>query len=76
MSTRVVRVVVPLVPLGQIRVILPRLNPVFRIRGRLYAMLTQQIATASQRQLGRLVASLGGERERTVAAIDMITTGI
>jgi toxin CcdB len=68
--------VVPLRPVARITNIVPRLNPVFRIRGRLYVMLTPQIAGTARTNLGRVAATLSQERDRIIAAIDMLVTGI
>lgn len=52
-----------------------RLNPVFRIDGRDYAMVTQFAAAIVRRDCGAVIASLEGEHTTIVTALDMLITG-
>jgi len=53
-----------------------RLSPVFQVEGRNVAMLTPELAGVSRKLLGERVASLVGERQSIVAALDLVFTGI
>jgi len=53
-----------------------RLNPVFVIEGRKFAMLTPQLAGVSGKLLGGPVVSLAAERGAIIAALDLLITGI
>ncbi|OGA65481.1 MAG: plasmid maintenance protein CcdB [Betaproteobacteria bacterium RIFCSPLOWO2_12_FULL_65_14] len=53
-----------------------RLNPLFHLEGRRLAMLTPELAGVSRKLLGERVASLAGERQAIVAALDLVFTGI
>lgn len=53
-----------------------RLSPLFRVEGRNVAMLTPELAGVSRKLLGERVASLVGERQSIVAALDLVFTGI
>ena len=69
------RVVVPLVPLGRFGKPMTRLNPVFEIDGTSHVMATTDLAGVDSRMLGRIVASLAGERDRITRAVDFLLQG-
>lgn len=67
-------VVVPLVPADALGRSLNRLNPVFTIERRRYAMLTQQLGAV--RTLGEKVSSLERHAAEIVAALDVLFSGV
>ncbi len=69
------RFVVPLILANITPAAMPRLTPVFDIDGESYIMATQFAASFAKRELGRPMANLDSERERVLAAIDMLTSG-
>lgn len=69
------RFVVPLMLLENAPQPARRLNPVFRIEGRDYAMVTQFAAAIALRDCGGVVTSLDSEHDIIVNALDMLITG-
>ena len=69
------RFVVPLVLANTTPPPMPRLNPVFEITGESYIMATQYAASFAKRELGHPVVNLDQERDRILAAVDMLTSG-
>lgn len=69
------RFVVPLILAEATPAPMPRLTPIFEINGRDYIMATQFAASYAKRELGRPVFNLDPERDRILAAIDMLTSG-
>src|SRR3546814_6427860 len=51
------------------------LNPVFRIAGTRYVMMTQYMAAVSESELKKRAGSLAEEQDRVVKALDMIFSG-
>ncbi|MBS0471553.1 MAG: CcdB family protein [Proteobacteria bacterium] len=70
------RVVVPLVLDGAIDAMPPRLNPAFRISGKTVHLSPTEPFALSLRFLKNAVANLEAERDRIVAALDLVFTGI
>jgi len=71
------RVVVPLikhVALGKKSI--DTLTPTVEVDGQKFLMLVPQLAGIPQGDLGAEVASLSSQREKVVAAIDFLVTGI
>jgi toxin CcdB len=52
-----------------------RLNAVFQINGRDYAMFTQFAAAVARRDCGPVAASLAGDHSTNTNALDMLITG-
>ncbi len=70
------RVVVPLIPEGDVRKPAADLNPVFDIEGKRHVMLTQAIATVPRRELRQAVMSLDAQHQAVLRAIDVLLTGV
>jgi toxin CcdB len=68
------RVVTPLVRLNLMNPV-RRLNPVFVIAGQSLALSTIELTSTHRRWIGKKVADLQSEREKIIAAIDMLFTG-
>ncbi|MDI5892328.1 CcdB family protein [Halomonas rhizosphaerae] len=70
-------VVVPLCPATQAESVrMTYLNPIIEIDGERYIALTQELAGIERKRLGRAVHDLGMNRDRIMAAIDFLMTGI
>lgn len=52
-----------------------RLNPHVEIDGNAFVLITQEIVTVRKSVLGETRASLAGERDRIITALDMLFTG-
>jgi toxin CcdB len=66
---------VPLLAVGEGPSIAKRLNPVFDVGDRQLVMYTQYAAAVPRRVLEEKIASLAADRDRIVAAIDMLVSG-
>lgn len=76
-DTRALRVVVPLISLARAELPIGRLNPVFDIEGRKVILSTIEIAGVPPAVIGReIVTSLAGHRDKIIAAVDFLVTGI
>jgi hypothetical protein len=53
-----------------------RLHPPIAVAGRLFLIVTEELAAAHRRSLGRVVASAESERYVIIAALDLCFTGI
>jgi mRNA-degrading endonuclease toxin of MazEF toxin-antitoxin module len=53
-----------------------RLHPPINVAGRSFLVMTEELAAAHRRSLGRTVASAESERYAIIAAIDLCFTGI
>jgi hypothetical protein len=53
-----------------------RLHPPINVAGRLFLLLTEELAAARRRSLGRIIASAESERYAIIAALDLCFTGI
>lgn len=69
------RFVVPLILADTTPLPMPRLTPIFDIAGESYIMATQFAASFAKRELGHHVFNLDQERDRILAAIDMLMSG-
>lgn len=69
------RFVVPLILAESTPPPMPRLTPTFEIGGQEHVMATQYAASYAKRELGRALFNLDPERDRILAAIDMLTSG-
>lgn len=69
------RFVVPLVFLDKATPA-KRLNPVFRIQGQDYVMLTEAAAAVPVRELGEVVASLADRSFEITGALDVLISGV
>ncbi|HEY9537765.1 MAG TPA: CcdB family protein [Kiloniellaceae bacterium] len=69
------RIVVPLQPEEDAPPPARDLNPVFRIAGTRYVMMTQYMAAVSESELKKRAGSLAEEQDRVVKALDMIFSG-
>lgn len=54
----------------------PRLHPPITVDGRRHVIFVAQLAAISKAQVGKVVGTASSERDRIVAAIDMLFTGI
>ncbi|MDY7116818.1 CcdB family protein [Halomonas sp. SSL-5] len=70
-------VVVPLCSVAQAESVrMTYLNPVVEIDGERYILMTQELAGIERKRLGESVHDLGGYRDRIMAAVDFLITGI
>jgi len=70
------RVVVPLVPVGELGVPIADLNPVLRVDDRDYAFVAQSLATLTNTEMGERVGSLMADHgDRFAYALDILLTG-
>jgi toxin CcdB len=76
LSDLTIRVVVPLVKAATFGPAANRLNPAFEIGGETLVMSTAEIAGVPRKILGKVVGTLGSERDRIVAALDFVVQGI
>ena len=77
LDTLATRVVVPLcTPRVLAGKAAERLNPVFKVQGGTFVMLTPELAGVPAKALGKCVCSLATERASIIAALDMVFTGI
>lgn len=75
LDTLTSRVVVPLAPLGDVRILIPRLNPRHIIDGESFAMLTQFITTVPTSVIGPSIADLSHKADEITAATDFLFQG-
>ncbi|QNT78460.1 CcdB family protein [Entomobacter blattae] len=68
------RMVVPLLSKNSLKPIRD-LNPVFTIEGKEYMMMTQAMASISQKELKQKVCSLENKRDEIIHALDILLTG-
>jgi toxin CcdB len=69
------RFVVPLLPVEEAPKPAARLNPVFELEGKSYAMMTQFAAAVLVGELGERVASLADRDIEIINALDMLISG-
>ena len=69
------RVVVPLTTSAAIKV-MPRLNPAFKISGQILHLSPTEPFALAVRYLRAPVANLQADRDRIIAALDLVFTGI
>ena len=53
-----------------------RLNPIFEIDGREYALLTQAAAAVRRAELGEVIGSLAGRSFEITGALDVLISGV
>lgn len=71
------RFVIPLLPeRGSDLQLLGRLTPVFEVDGERVVLAPMLAGSAPVKELGSPIASLAGERDRIVAALDVLITGV
>ncbi len=70
------RFVAPLVPRSDAPPAVSGLNPVLKIRGEDYVMLTQSAGAVRRRELGEVIASLAERSFEITNAIDVLVSGV
>jgi toxin CcdB len=70
------RLVVPLLPGAEAPKLAARLNPVFKINGKDYVMLTQAATAVRRRELGAVMASLADRSFEVTGALDVLVSGV
>jgi toxin CcdB len=68
------RVVVPLLPPGQLPKPIRDLHPVFDVDGGRYVLAAQLMGAIRRRDLGRAVGNLEAERDAITKALDILLT--
>jgi toxin CcdB len=53
-----------------------RLNPTVQLAGKAFYLATQELTALRVKSLGKPVASLAGQRDELIAALDFLITGI
>ena len=76
LDTLATRVVVPLILAEEMGLAAKHLNPQFKIKGVAVVMSTAELAGIPNRSLGNKVASLKSKRDKIIAALDLLFTGI
>ncbi|MFN3830802.1 MAG: CcdB family protein [Allorhizobium sp.] len=69
------RVVVPVVPIGEVANLIPPLNPRLTIDGETFAMLTQFIPTVPISVVGPSIADLSSRADEITGATDFLFQG-
>jgi toxin CcdB len=67
-------VVAPLEPKGA-STFADRLNPEVDVDGQAFVLITQEIVTVRKSVLGRARASVANDRDKVIAALDLLFTG-
>jgi toxin CcdB len=71
------RVVVPLAPAGAAPARSMRtLTPILKFEGKEFLMLTPQVAGIPARELGPVAGDLESDRDKIIAAVDFLLSGI
>ena len=68
--------VLPLTPRTHVQKVARRLNPIFEIDGREYALLTQAAAAVRRAELGEVIGSLAGRSFEITGALDVLSSGV
>jgi toxin CcdB len=68
-------IVIPLAPAKGLQIPISRLNPLVKIDGVEYFVITQQISGFERKDLGKPKADLGSYRHEIVSAIDFVISG-
>jgi toxin CcdB len=58
------------------RTFIDRLNPSVTIDGRSFVVIAQQLVTVRKSSLGQPTASIAADRDKVIAALDLLFTGI
>jgi toxin CcdB len=53
-----------------------RLNPILRVGSERYVLVTQEMVSVRESDMGPAIGNVGGQRDEIVAAIDLLVTGI
>jgi toxin CcdB len=53
-----------------------RLNPSVTVEGESYVMIAQEVVTVRKSALGKARASVANERDKIIAALDLLFTGV
>jgi len=69
------RVVAPLQPVEDVSWVIARLTPRFEVRGRLYVMTTQRLASIPLSDIGPSIADLSTRADEITAATDFLFQG-
>jgi toxin CcdB len=69
------RVMIPLIPKGDVGDVVPRLNPIVEIDSEKYVMMTEFLATVPTAGIGPRVADLRSHADKITAAIDFLLGG-
>ncbi len=73
----VTRVVIPMVPAASARTrSMDTLTPALKVGGKSFVLMTPQLAAISQRELGPAVGNVAEHRDKILAALDLLITGI
>ena len=70
------RFVAPLVRVAEAPIVAQRLNPIFKIAGDDFVMLTQAASAVRSRELGGVVASLADRSFEITGALDVLISGV
>lgn len=76
LSQLTTRVVIPLVLRETMSIPADILNPVFIIEGRNVVLSTAELAGIDKKQLGSVITNINQDRDKIIAAIDLLVTGI
>ncbi|OGT83233.1 MAG: plasmid maintenance protein CcdB [Gammaproteobacteria bacterium RIFCSPLOWO2_02_FULL_61_13] len=55
---------------------LTTLTPVFTVEGKQFVMMTPQLAGIAKKKLGAKISDLSSQRDKVIAALDLLITGI
>jgi toxin CcdB len=53
-----------------------RLNPLVTVEGQSYVVIAQEVVTVRKSVLGKTCGSIANERDKIIAALDLLFTGI
>src|SRR5262245_2455169 len=53
-----------------------RLNPRFTMDGEAFVLITQELVTVRKSALGHSVGSIASDRDKVIAALDLLFTGV
>jgi len=53
-----------------------RLNPRFTVDGEAFVLITQELVTVRKSSLGHSVGSIASERDKVIAALDLLFAGV
>jgi toxin CcdB len=70
------RLVIPLRPASSEFPAKPRLNPTFNVAGEPMILITELAAAIAKSELGEPFVTLSAERDRIIAALDLLITGV
>ena len=70
------RVIIPMVLREAMSIPAEILNPVFLIEGRDVVLSTAELAGIDKKQLGSVVMNINQDRDKIIAAINLLVTGI